>query len=270
MDMETYEEVIDAYNLSSEKRRGMSLTDYIKINNIKIKEIEMSPLEDLKKVAKKADGGIMRKAYAGGSSLKDMYQSAAEEIADEDYGQEFYDLSDKLQDRVYRKAMQRINDGLLDRADSMRKNEADGGFMRQGYAMGTDEDDIPEAEDIPMDEYMELLKSLGAPVKGQESGIRTLKSPMQTASDDANDRLMEKIYEDLLDEGFSPEEAARKAREMFDQMANRTASVDEMLLEEYLKYVDEMKEMGREPMSLRQFSEQARAGLKVGGLASII
>ena len=200
MDMETYEEVIDAYNLSSEKRRGMSLTDYIKINNIKIKEIEMSPLEDLKKIAKKADGG----------------------------------------------------------------------FMRKGYAMGTDEDDIPETEDMPMDEYMELLKSLGAPVKGQESGIRSLKSPMQTASDDANDRLMEKIYEDLLDEGFSPEEAARKAREMFDQMANRTASVDEMLLEEYLKYVDEMKEMGREPMSLRQFSEQARAGLKVGGLASII
>ena len=200
MDMETYEEVIDAYNLSSEKRRGMSLTDYIKINNIKIKEIEMYPLEDLKKIAKKADGG----------------------------------------------------------------------FMRKGYAMGTDEDDIPETEDMPMDEYMELLKSLGAPVKGQESGIRSLKSPMQTASDDANDRLMEKIYEDLLDEGFSPEEAARKAREMFDQMANRTASVDEMLLEEYLKYVDEMKEMGREPMSLRQFSEQARAGLKVGGLASII
>ena len=200
MDTETYAEVIDSYNLSDEKEQGMSLTDYINKYNIKIKEIEMSPLEDLKKVAKKADGG----------------------------------------------------------------------FMRKGYAMGTDEDDIPEAEDMPMDEYMELLKSLGAPVKGQESGIRSIKSPMQTASDDANDRLMEKIYEDLLDEGFSPEEAARKAREMFDQMANRTASVDEMLLEEYLKYVDEMKEMGREPMSLRQFSEQARAGLKVGGLASII
>ena len=202
-------------------------------------------------------------------SYKYKIQEIAEMMADDD-GKDYSSLSDRQRDSYYKKAYEEYLDRMADRADMMRKNEADGGFMRQGYAMGTDEDDIPEAEDIPMDEYMELLKSLGAPVKGQESGIRSLKSPMQTASDDANDRLMEKIYEDLLDEGFSPEEAAQKAREMFDQMANRTASVDEMLLEEYLKYVDEMKEMGREPMSLRQFSEQARAGLKVGGLASII
>ena len=202
-------------------------------------------------------------------SYKYKIQEIAEMMADDD-GKDYSSLSDRQRDSYYKKAYEEYLDRMADRADSMRKNEADGGFMRQGYAMGTDEDDIPEAEDIPMDEYMELLKSLGAPVKGQESGIRSLKSPMQTASDDANDRLMERIYEDLLDEGFSPEEAARKAREMFDQMANRTASVDEMLLEEYLKYVDEMKEMGREPMSLRQFAEQARAGLKVGGLASII
>ena len=202
-------------------------------------------------------------------SYKYKIQEIAEMMADDD-GKDYSSLSDRQRDSYYKKAYEEYLDRMADKADMMRKNEADGGFMRQGYAMGTDEDDIPEAEDIPMDEYMELLKSLGAPVKGQESGIRTLKSPMQTASDDANDRLMERIYEDLLDEGFSPEEAARKAREMFDQMANRTASVDEMLLEEYLKYVDEMKEMGREPMSLRQFSEQARAGLKVGGLASII
>ena len=202
-------------------------------------------------------------------SYKYKIQEIAEMMADDD-GKDYSSLSDRQRDSYYKKAYEEYLDRMADRADSMRKNEADGGFMRQGYAMGTDEDDIPEAEDIPMDEYMELLKSLGAPVKGQESGIRSLKSPMQTASDDANDRLMERIYEDLLDEGFSPEEAARKAREMFDQMANRTASVDEMLLEEYLKYVDEMKEMGREPMSLREFEAQARAGLKVGGLASII
>lgn len=202
-------------------------------------------------------------------SYKYKIQEIAEMMADDD-GKDYSSLSDRQRDSYYKKAYEEYLDRMADRADMMRKNEADGGFMRQGYAMGTDEDDIPEAEDIPMDEYMELLKSLGAPVKGQESGIRSLKSPMQTASDDANDRLMEKIYEDLLDEGFSPEEAARKAREMFDQMANRTASVDEMLLDEYLKYVDEMKEMGREPMSLREFEAQARAGLKVGGLASII
>ena len=40
---ETYQEVIDAYNLSSEKKQGMSLTDYIKRNNIKIKDIDTTP-----------------------------------------------------------------------------------------------------------------------------------------------------------------------------------------------------------------------------------
>ena len=197
MDMETYEEVIDSYNISSEKKKGMSLTDYIKTNNIKIKEIEMSPLEDLRKAAKKADGG----------------------------------------------------------------------FMRKNYAMGSDEDEFPEAEDMPTDEYLELLKQLGAPMPGQESGIRRLN---KMASDDANERLLEKIYEDLLEEGFTPEEAAQKARQMFDEMAGKKPVIDPMLLDQYLKYVDEMREMGREPMSLRQFTEQARAGAQVGGLASII
>ena len=197
MDMETYEEVIDSYNISSEKKKGMSLTDYIKTNNIKIKEIEMSPLEDLRKAAKKADGG----------------------------------------------------------------------FMRKNYAMGSDEDEFPEAEDMPTDEYLELLKQLGAPMPGQESGIRSLN---KMVSDDANERLLEKIYEDLLEEGFTPEEAAQKARQMFDEMAGKKPVIDPMLLDQYLKYVDEMREMGREPMSLRQFTEQARAGAQVGGLASII
>ena len=75
--------------------------------------------------------------------------------------------------------------------------KADGGFMRKGYAMGTDEDDIPEAEDMPMDEYMELLKSLGAPVKGQESGIRSIKSPIQKASMDENEELIDSFTQKI-------------------------------------------------------------------------
>jgi len=36
-------------------------------------------------------------------------------------------------------------------------------------------------------------------------------------SDNANERALERIYEDLLEEGMSPEEAAKKARELFEQ-----------------------------------------------------
>ena len=45
---ETYADVIDSYNISSEKAGGMTLTDYIKRNNIRIKEVEYDPLLDLK------------------------------------------------------------------------------------------------------------------------------------------------------------------------------------------------------------------------------
>ena len=51
-EFETYADVIDAYNLSTDKDRGISLTDYIKRNNIKIKEIEMDPIGDFEKILK--------------------------------------------------------------------------------------------------------------------------------------------------------------------------------------------------------------------------
>ena len=50
MDFETYEEVIDSYNSGVGVEPGESLTDYIKRNNIKIKEIEMDPIGDLEKI----------------------------------------------------------------------------------------------------------------------------------------------------------------------------------------------------------------------------
>ena len=50
MEYERYEDVIDAYNSGVGVEAGESLTDYIKRNNIKIKEIEMDPIRDLEKI----------------------------------------------------------------------------------------------------------------------------------------------------------------------------------------------------------------------------
>jgi len=52
MEFETYADVIDSYEISSDKLRGISLTDYIKNNNIRIKEIEMDPIGDFEKIIK--------------------------------------------------------------------------------------------------------------------------------------------------------------------------------------------------------------------------
>ena len=49
---ETYEDVIDSYNSGVGVEAGESLTDYIKRNNIKIKEIEMDPIGDFEKILK--------------------------------------------------------------------------------------------------------------------------------------------------------------------------------------------------------------------------
>ena len=39
------------------------------------------------------------------------------------------------------------------------------------------------------------------------------------ASNLENERLLEQLYEQFLEEGFSPEVAAEKARQLFDQMS---------------------------------------------------
>jgi len=65
MEFETYEDVIDSYNLDNQ---GYStLTDYIKGNNIKIKEIEMDPIGDFEKILREGKApmekeGIMQMA----------------------------------------------------------------------------------------------------------------------------------------------------------------------------------------------------------------
>jgi len=66
-EFETYEEVIDSYNSGVGVEAGDTLTDYIKKNNIKIKEIEMDPIGDLEKILRKGSRpmekeGIMQMA----------------------------------------------------------------------------------------------------------------------------------------------------------------------------------------------------------------
>ena len=49
MEFETYADVIDSYNSGVGVEAGETLTDYIKRNNIKIKEIDMDPIGDFEK-----------------------------------------------------------------------------------------------------------------------------------------------------------------------------------------------------------------------------
>jgi len=108
-------------------------------------------------VGNMAEGG--RIGYAGGS-YKDRIQDMADEIAQDDYGQDFYDLGKKLQDKVYERAMRKISDAFADKADMMRKNEAEGG--RIGYAMG----------DSASENAMQAAGIEGLPLRENSKGVK--------------------------------------------------------------------------------------------------
>ena len=78
MEEETYADVIDSWNMSEEKRQGKTLTEYIKDNNIKIKDIDIST-----DVSKKANGGLMRSMYARGSEpVEEMQESGIMQLSE--------------------------------------------------------------------------------------------------------------------------------------------------------------------------------------------
>jgi len=64
MEFETYADVIDAYNSGVGVEGGDTLTDYIKKNNIKIKEIEMDPIGDLEKILREGKAPMEKEGIA--------------------------------------------------------------------------------------------------------------------------------------------------------------------------------------------------------------
>ena len=91
----------------------------------------------------------------------------------------------------------------------------------------------------------------------------------EQVSNAQNDELLEKLFEEFLDLGFSPEDAAKKAREAFDDMSQgqgikgtQVASGYKDDIEEmYEQYVFEMEEQGLQPMDFASFLRQARSGM---------
>ena len=57
------------------------------------------------------------------------------------------------------------------------------------------------------------LKAQGGRIGYDDGGI------MMAMSDESNTRLLESLYEDFLEQGFSPKDAATKAQEAFDEMS---------------------------------------------------
>ena len=75
----------------------------------------------------------------------------------------------------------------------------------------TFEDYLREREMLDKKNMMEnLMKEYQ-----EDMNRKKVMEQKQMASNDANERLLEQLYEQFLEEGFSPEVAAKKAREAF-------------------------------------------------------
>ena len=201
-------------------------------------------------------------------------EELAADIAD-DMGYDYFDLSPKMQAKIYKIALDEHSNMLADKADMMRKNEASGGLMRKGYAMGS-EKDIPEQEDIPMEEFDDIKKMLGVPMD-QASGIKSLKNK-KMASMDENEEVFMRLVDDFMERGFSLQEAIEAAREEFENKSSRRnapsikmaeyepGNYDPLIVDEYEKYKYDAEEQGQPVMSIDEFLRMVRSQAMGGGI----
>ena len=169
---------------------------------------------------------------------KQAIEDLAADIAD-DMGYDYFDLSPKMQAKIYKIAMDDFSDMMADKADMMRKNEAAGGMMRANYAMGSD-DKMDQASGI---KSLQGTKMASAPDPMSEKNDMSLDlfgKPLELLTEEEMYELEEKI-EDQFGKRGAPS----------IKMADNDSAMDE-----YRKYVFEMQEQGIEPVSFRQFLDQ--------------
>lgn len=167
---------------------------------------------------------------------KDAIQSLAESIAD-DMGYDYFDMTPRMQAKVYDMAMDDFSDMMADKADMMRKNEAAGGMMRANYAMGSED----QASGIKSLEGSKMMASAPDPMaEKNDMSLDLFGKPLELLTEEEMYELEEKI-EDQFGKRGAPS----------IKMADNDSAMDE-----YRKYVFEMQEQGIEPVSFRQFLDQ--------------
>ena len=167
---------------------------------------------------------------------KDAIQELAESIAD-DMGYDYFDMTPRMQAKVYDMAMDDFSDMMADKADMMRKNEAAGGMMRANYAMGSED----QASGIKSLEGSKMMASAPDPMaEKNDMSLDLFGKPLELLTEEEMYELEEKI-EDQFGKRGAPS----------IKMADNDSAMDE-----YRKYVFEMQEQGIEPVSFRQFLDQ--------------
>ena len=215
---------------------------------------------------------------------KQAIEDLAVDIAD-DMGYDYFDVSPKLRAKIYKIAMDDFSDMMADKADMMRKNEAAGGMMRANYANGSEDKFMELVERLreqgfsqqeAIEEARERLSknmayggrigyAMGSDDRmDQASGIKSLEGTKMMASQpdpmaEKNDMSLDLFGKPL--ELLTEEEMEYLEMQIEDRYGKRDApsikmAENDSAMDEYRKYVFEMREQGFEPVSFKQFLAQ--------------
>ena len=239
MEFETYADVIDSYNLDNQ---GYStLTDYIKGNNIKIKEIEMDPIGDLEKILREGKKPMEKKGIMMAGYLDPM--SEKNDMAMELFGKQLKDLTDEELELL---------DEEIDRLRS--KFMADGG--RINLQMGTEKEGIMQMASGNMDiKIEEVVKEF---IKRKKRRPRSL------------DEIKEFYFKEMTSRGGP----TSKDNVSLAQYEPGKYSADDIEMYEQYKYDMNEQRPGMPIIDIDEFLRmeegQARAGVAGGGLPAIL
>ena len=189
-----------------------------------------------------------------------------------------------------------------------RKENAVGGIMRENYARGSmdQESGIMKLDEAKMmayepgdynkdkydpamvDEYEKYKFDMqeqrpGMPIMTIDEFIRMEMKDMASAPDPMDERntMMENLAKEYYGKPLKSlsEDEIIKIEEALDEMSKKKRKAPSIkmaeadfdpLMDEYMKYLDEMKEIDKPPMSLREFEAEARLGVRGGGLAYLM
>ena len=166
---------------------------------------------------------------------KQAIEDLAADIAD-DMGYDYFNLSPKMQAKIYKIAMDDFSDMMADKADMMRKNEAAGGMMRANYARGSED----QASGIKSLEGTKMVSAPDPMAEKNDMALDLFGKPLELLTEEEMFELEEKIQDQF---------GKRDAPSI--KMAGNDSAMDE-----YKKYVFEALEQGIEPVSFKQFLAQ--------------
>ena len=231
---------------------GYDFADLSPKMQIKVYNIAMDQFQDM--MADKAD--MMRKNEASGGMMRANYREGSpDDIPEQE------DMADKKTDTGMLEKiidfMSNIGEDLADQSSLYR--------LQKKYKLEGDKkpEDSPYYKDEPLIDFRKFF-SKGSDRMDQASGIKSLEESKMMAS--APDPMAEKndMSLDLFGkplELLTEEEMFELEEKIEDQFGKRDApsikmAENDSAMDEYRKYVFEMREQGFEPVSFKQFLAQ--------------